>query len=172
MDSKNPPMILYTAQTSPVLEAIRRDKKCFSHACYIREKYQEVSEIFLTVYRQFVQEASKIVPPPQGAEFPYWAFSDPVDLYVSADAKVLKLAVPRDEVLLFDVQDWNKVLQFRYLGTTEEENRRFQQELDARGITVWDVMNTNFYPDLRQRILRSWTSVLRHHEAQIGRAHV
>lgn len=165
MDSQDHPLILYTAQTQPVLDAISRDKTCFNRACYIEQKYQEVSSIFLTAYRQFVQEAVKKVPPPQGAEFPYWAFENPRDLYVSTDCKVLKLAVPRGEALLFDVRDWNKVLQFRFLGATEEEERAFEQDLTRRGITVWDVMNTNFYPDLRRRILKSWGRVLRHHEA-------
>lgn len=168
MDQRNQPVILYTAQQEPVLEAIQRDGVCFNRECYIRKKYQEVSQIFLTVYRPFIQEAAKIVPPPDGAEFPYWAFQKPRDMFVSTDATVLKLAVPRDQVVLFDLYDWNKILQFRYLGTTEAENDAFQRELDRRGITVWDVMNTNFYPDLRQRIIRSWKAVLRHHDALLS----
>ena len=168
MDQKSQPVILYTAQTAPVLEAIRRDGVCFSRECYIREKYQENSQIFLTIYRQFVREASKIVPPPEGAELPYWAFENPYNMYVGTDASVLKLAVPRDQVILFDLYDWNKILQFRYLGTSDAENKAFQRELDLRGITTWDVMRTNFYPELRQQILDSWKSVLRHHDALLS----
>lgn len=168
MDQKNQSIILYTAQAAPVIDAIRRDGICFNQECYIRAKYQQDSSIFLTVYRQFVQEASKIVPSPEGAEFPYWAFQNPYNMYVAADATVLKLAVPRDQVILFDLYDWNQMLQLRYLSTTEAESRAFQRELDLQGITGWDVMHTNFYPELRQQILDSWKAVLRHHDALLS----
>ena len=158
-------LTLYTAQTPVVRGVLDRDGVCYNQERYIRAKYQEVSEAFLVPYRQFVRQASRILPPPEGAEFPYWAFRDPVDLYVGAGMQVWKLEVPRNEVLLFDMEEWNRMLQHQYLGETDQERAAFQTELDRRGITAWDVMSTGFYPDLRQRVFRSWEGLLRHHQA-------
>ena len=167
MDTSHQTIILYSAQANPVLEAIDRDGTCYNKACYIQKKYQEVSEVFLTAYRQFVRYAAPILPPPPEAEFPYWAYENPQDMY-SAGLTVLKLEVPLDQVILFDPKEWNRVLQFRYLGLSEKDNQSFQRELDLRGINVWEVMRSNFYPDLRQKILSSWKRLFRNHAALLA----
>ena len=75
------------------------------------------------------------------------------------------LEVPKDEIVFFDMQDWNKVVQLKYIGETEGEESAFQQELKARGLLPADVMLTNFYPELKQMTLDSWQRLFRHQEA-------
>lgn len=155
-------LTLYTAQAPAVIQAIQKDGVCFSRAEYVARKYQESAKIFLTAYGFFVQQAERLVPKPQGAEFPYWAFAD---LY-SVDqtgAQVLKLEVPRDQVVLFDLYDWNKVLCMKYLEETPQEGERFRQELALRGLKEADVVLGPFYPALRQQIMQSWRRLFRHH---------
>lgn len=65
---------LYSAQADAVLQVLERDGVSFSKAEYVRGKYGESAPIFLTAYSWFVSRMEKIVPRPQGAEFPYWAF--------------------------------------------------------------------------------------------------
>ena len=77
-------VILYAAQADAVLKAIERDGRCFSREEYVRRKYGESGPIFLTVYRWFVKEAAKLVPKPEGAEFPYWSFMNLYSLDQSA----------------------------------------------------------------------------------------
>ena len=67
---------LYSAQTALVREVLLRDGVCFSRAAFVERKYGESAPIFLTAYRWFAAEAAKLVPPPPGAELPYWAFRD------------------------------------------------------------------------------------------------
>ena len=168
MDPKNRVLTLWTSQTKPVLDALERDGVCYNKECYIRRKYGEVADVFLTAYRAYYRNASELLPPPPEAESAYWAFADPRDMFLGDDQTALKLEVPADQVILFDVFDWNRILQFRYLGETEEENRAFERELERRGITGYDVLHSNFYPDLRARILGSWKRLLRHHEALLS----
>lgn len=156
---------LYTAQSQAVLDAMERDGTCFSRVDYVRRKYAESARVFLTAYIWLAAEMEKLVPLPAGAELPYWAFRDLYSLEQPVGGKILKLQVPVDQVVLFDLYDWNKVLQMKYLGQTEAEERAFQKELAQRGLRESDIMLTNFYPDLKQTVLDSWPRLLRHHRA-------
>lgn len=154
---------LYASQQNVVLEAIRREGRAVSREEYVRTKYQESAPIFLTAYRWFVEEAQRLVPRPEGAEFPYWAFQDLYSLDQSSE-HTLALDVPRDQVVLFDLYDWNKIVSLRYLGESEAEEKAFHRELVQRGLSENQVMLTGFYPELREEILRSWSRLFRHHQ--------
>lgn len=165
MDPINRTVTLYTAQTEPVLAALERDGVCFSRAEYVRRKYGESAPVFLTAYTWFVEAAERLVPRPEGAELPYWAFRELYSVEPPAGGRVLTLRVPAEQAVFFDLYDWNKVLRLRYLEESEEDGRAFRRELALRGLREEDVMLTDFYPELRQQIRDSWSRLLRHHEA-------
>lgn len=148
---------LYTYQTDVVMEAIRRDGVCFSKEAYVRKKYEESAGIFTTAYSWFVKEAEKIVLKPEGAEYPYWAFKDLYRVDQSGTGNMMALDIPLDEVVLFDLYDWNQIICMRYLGENEEDEKEFRQMLAACGLKETDIMLTNFYPDWKQKILQSWS---------------
>lgn len=156
-------IILYSGQTDQVCEIIKRDGVCYSRPSYVEKKYGESAAIFRTAYDFYVKEAKKIVPCPQDAEYPYWAFKDR-DSVEYPDGRVLTLKVPLDEVVLFDMYDWTKILQFQYIGRTDADTRAFKEELAARGIREYDVMLGRFYEEQKQQILNSWKQIFRHHE--------
>ena len=148
-------VILYAAQADAVLKAIERDGRCFSREEYVRRKYGESGPIFLTVYRWFVKEAAKLVPKPEGAEFPYWSFMNLYSLDQSAGTRTLTLCVPRNEAVFFDMYDWNKILCLKYLGEDEADELAFQAYLKQRGVREMDAVLTGFYPELKQK---SWAA--------------
>lgn len=156
---------LYTSQADAVLQAIERDGCCFSRESYVSRKYGESAPIFLTAYRWFVKEAERLVPKPEGAEFPYWAFQDLYSVEQSGNTHVLTLMVPIDEVVLFDMYDWNQILCMKLLGENKDEEREFHAFLEACGVKESTVMLTGFYPEWRQRIMDSWSRLFCHHEA-------
>lgn len=163
---------LYTAQMPPVLEAIRRDGFCTSRASYVQKKYEESAGSFLEVYQWFAKEAAKTVPLPDGAELPYWAFEDIYNVEASdQDDHVLTLDVPKDQVILFDMFDWTKLMRFEYLGETPQEEKAFKEELRECGLREYDVMMSRFYPEWKARILASWERLFRHHEALLRGDH-
>ena len=157
---------LYALQQAPVPELLERDGVVFSKPEYVSRKYGESAQVFLNNYSWFVNEARKIVPPPEGAEYPYWAFRDLYNID-SADASAedgfMTLDVPLDMAVFFDAADWNRIMQFRYLGTDEEE-RAFNKELQAYGVTAFKAMTTQYYPDIRMKITDSWKRLFVHDE--------
>ncbi len=167
MDTVRGSLTLYTAQSETVLSVLRRDGVCYSRREYVARKYGESAGVFLTAYNWFVEAAAELVPRPPEAELPYWAFRDLYSLDTSG-GNVLKLLVPADQAVLFDLYDWNKLLCMKYLGGTEAEERAFRRELALRGLDESGVMLTSFHPDLRQRILGSWPRLLRHHRALLA----
>ena len=154
---------LYSPQSEAVIRVLERDGVCYSKPEYVAEKYGESAPIFLTVYRWYAARAARLVPPPPGAQFPYWAFADPADVDLSGGGRVLRLRVPVEEAVLFDRDDWTRLLQLRYLGRTEEETAQFQTQLALRGLDGTKVMLSQFYPEWKQAILDSWEGLFRHH---------
>ncbi len=166
MDSKcGTAITLYASQAEPVWQAILSEGVAFSKASYVQQKYQESAPVFLTAYRWFVQQLSRYVPRPDGAEFPYWAFGDQYLMESGTSTHILTLQVPVEEAVFFDMRDWNRIVSLSYLGESEAEERRFMQDLKARGLTTRDVMLSGFYPDLKQEVLNSWQRLFRHHDA-------
>ena len=69
---------------------------------------------------------------------------------------MLKLSVPKEEIIFFDLRDWNKILNLCFLGSEEEENE-FRNKLKSQGIKDnLDIINTPFYPLLKKELTDSW----------------
>ena len=165
MDIRNNKVILYSSQAEAVLQIIERDGECFSKRKYVEDKYQESAPIFVSAYSWFVHEAEKYVVRPENAEYPYWAFKDIYSVEASGDSRIIKLEVPADEAVFFDMYDWNKILNLKYIGETETDEQEFRKMLRDYGITrESDVVLTNFYPNLKRQVKESWKRLFRHHE--------
>ncbi len=164
MDQKNHTVTLYALQADPVIEAIYTKGVCFSKREYVKKKYKESAPIFLAAYDFYVSEAIKYVPKPDGAEYPYWAFQDIYSLDTSGGGNILKLEVPIDQVVFFDMYDFKQILCLKYIG--EQEGRKFQEYIRDCGIRrEVDIFLTPFYPDLKREIKESWKQLFRHHKA-------
>lgn len=164
MDRGRDTVTLYSPQSDAVLRVLERDGVCFSRAEYVRRKYGESAPIFLAAYGWYVSKAAALVPPPEGAEYPYWAFLNGRDLDPSGGGRVLTLEVPRDQAVFFDLLDWNRILQLRFLGE-EKEEKQFRRELELRGLDTQKVMLSSFYPEWKNLILKSWERLFRWHSA-------
>lgn len=164
MDYKGRTIKLYSLQAGPVLEVLNREDVCFSKAEYVKAKYGESAPVFLTAYRWFVGRLGDFVPKPEGAEFPYWAFRDLYSIEASGSVPPLTLMVPEDQAVFFDLYDWNKIMQFQYIGESAEEEKAWKQELSMRGLKETSIMLSDFYPEWKQKIYESWDRLFRHHE--------
>ena len=156
---------LYSLQQSPVRRAIEEDGVCYSKQAYVEKKYGESAPLFVHNYRWFVSRAAALLPPPEGASFPYWAFRDLYNIEGSPlQENCLTLEVPTDQAVFFDAADWTRIMQLRPLCGDPAEERRIRDELTARGITAQKAVLSSFYPDLRQTIVSTWDRLFRHHE--------
>lgn len=165
MDNTDNRVILYSPQSEIVVNTLESDGVCFSKKKYVVKKYEESAPIFVAAYDWFVMEARKYVSRPEGAEYPYWAFKDLDNVDRSVDGKLLQIHVPLEEVIFFDMYDWNKILCLQYIGETREDEAQFRQMIMERGIRKEsDIILTSFYPDLKRQVQESWKRLFRHHE--------
>lgn len=149
-------LIMYTSQTKPVLDAIRRDGISYVKLEYINQKYQDTAWIFQEAYRFFSRYAAQALKRPVQAESPVWLFHDPKWAKPDQNSSQLKLEIPLDEVILFDLRKWNRILNLELIGTGEEEYE-FAEELRKWGVKASsDVFSCAFYPMLKSKIKNSW----------------
>ena len=66
--------------------------------------------------------------------------ADPKSVDRSAGGELLVLSVPADQVILFDLYDWNKILQLRPLTDDPREEKELLVELSLRGLDLNKVM--------------------------------
>ena len=164
MDYSNNKITLYALQADLVIDAIKKDGVCFSKKKYVEKKYVESAAVFTTAYSWFVNEAGRFAKKPDGAEYPYWAFKDLYNVDQANGGNVLKLEVPLDEVVLFDVRDWNRIMCLKYLGKDEKEEAAFREKIAPYGVLETKIMLTNFYPDLKREVMDSWQNLFRNED--------
>ena len=73
--------------------------------------------------------------------------------------RVVNLVVA-DQLVLFDADDWRKILCMQYIGEDEGEERAFRDELSQMGIREEQAVLTGFYPDIKEGSWRAGTGFL------------
>lgn len=79
---------------------------------------------------------------------------------MSQDSYLLELSIPRERVVLFDRERWQRVLNLSYVGKEQEDEARFEQKMNQMGVsTYWEVFQSAFYPYLKSEIKKSWERI-------------
>lgn len=151
---------LYAAQAPIVWETLQRDGVYYVKHAYVSQKYEESAWIFRTAYRAFIRRMIPLVPKPEEAETPVWLYPDPRYATVARGTVVMRLKVPREEVVFFDQRDWNRILNLSPIGT-EEEIDSLEKELRRQGVSDFcDLFVKPYYPVLRKKVEDTWNRLL------------
>lgn len=162
MDIKSNKVTLYTSQSNEVLDILTNDKIYYPKMEYIKKKYQETSDSFLTAYKWFKEHASKIVPIYKFSDSAIWSFTDKKYTMKHPDSNIIKFTAPLDKVIFFKMSDWNKILNYRFISTNEEEEEKFLNKINRLGINYeGDAFTTPYYPMIRKEIILSWNNLFR-----------
>ena len=148
-------MTLWTAQSPEVWQLLEKQGTTAVKKEFIRKKYGDCAWSFLIAYDFMAKKLAKKILPPEGAESPVWLFADPK--WAGEDARPLE--VPEEEILLFDLRKWYRVLSLSYVGTPKEE-ADYDAMLRWQGIgTSSDIFWTPFYPLQKRQIMASWDQI-------------
>ena len=155
---------LWTRQDIKSLEALERDGVIRISEAHLTEKFDVITDYVAELYRWFVKEASTRVPKPEDVEFPIWCSVSELNmLRPTPDQVVYVLEVDPAEILYFDGQKWDYVLNHHYVAKNPEDARAYQQELEAKGIadgfSLFVGNKAQFYPRERQEIIDSWVRI-------------
>lgn len=163
--------ILYTAQSDLVLEKLKTNECIYVKKEYIRKKYREdLSKNMFIAYDWFIKAFKEKVDPPEKAEYPFWLFEDPRYAKTYGDANLIRLSIPKDEIVTFDNHKWERVLNLNYVGGSEAEEKAFDQDLKKYGLqTGLDVFNSPLHMSLKDKIKKSFERIFELEENSIVR---
>ena len=148
---------VYAVQRPIVREILETEGVYHVKQHFIDKKYGESAWIFNEAYSFFRQHASKLLPMPQGAESAIWLYCDPAMAGGVPDAEFMTLSIPEEQLIFFDTRLWNRILNLKYIGRDEKDEKSFDTQLRNMGINdTTKVFSTNFYPLQRQQIRDSW----------------
>lgn len=159
-------VILYSSQPTHIVESIQQGNTHYAKMAGIREKYGEaVAPIFTSAYNWFIRQAEQIITRPPEAESAIWSYRDLYNLEKHLGYQILELAVPLEQVIFFKMADWNNIINQRFLGTSEQEIKTFNEKLEKQGIDYeGDIFRKPFYPQLKQQVMKSWLNLFRYHQ--------
>lgn len=148
---------VFAAQRPIVRQIIENDGVYYVKQKFIDKKYGESAWIFNTAYSFFKSRASKIVPCPKEADSAIWLFCDVRMAVGGDDAEILEFSIPEENLVFFDNRLWHRVLNLKYIGKDEADEKAYEQELRNMGITDSNkIFSGNFYPQQRAEIMASW----------------
>ena len=97
----------YTRQHPQVLKTLEQTGVYRVQKSHIEEKSGAISQYYLELYDWYVRHSERLVPRPEGAEYPIWLFLEEENKLPSLPGSVcLELEIPRDLVVLTDVERW------------------------------------------------------------------
>ena len=150
---------LWTHQKPELKDLILNQGRITVKRKYIKDKYGEQADIFLTAYNFFVQKFREYVSCPGGAEYPFWAATDREAASAGTEGVFLRLEVPADQTVFFSASQWNQILNLEYLADSPEDKKHFNKKLDSMGLNPEaksEILITPHYPLLKAEIKKSW----------------
>lgn len=155
---------LWTRQVPEVWEELQTSGIYRVKEEYVRKKNETISEYYLELYRWYTNEARKFVDIPKELKYPVWlSVSEENMLQPVPDTIILEVEIPRDKVLLCNMEAWGYVVNYWYVPLNDEDEKRHAQELKRYGIHEEDELIStdkgNFYPVLKRKIMDSWKRV-------------
>ena len=149
---------LWTAQNQGTLKELEETGVYRAKLGNIIKKYDSCSDIYLNVYRWFSKTAGKMVPKPEGVEFPIWAaLKKELTLGLDKGQVRFELEVDRQNVIIYDTGKWDYILNYWYIPVNSKDKEEFEAKIRAYGIeNQSQICMTNHYPMLKREVEKSW----------------
>ena len=155
---------LYTRQNDKTLYQLERDGRIINQRIYVQLHFGDIAPLFLESYDWFTRKASAMVEKPPDVQAPIWcSISRENCLRPVPGTVVYVLEVPRDQVIYFDDEKWDYVLNRIYLpkdGKDREQYRQHLRELGvANGFEFFPGRYKGMYPEEGRRLWESWDRI-------------
>lgn len=162
-DSTNK-VTLWTRQDIRSLEELKNNGVIRIKRKNLEEKFDLISDHIIYLYNWFVNAANKIVPKPEGVEFPIWcSISEQYMLRPTSEQVVYVLEVDKSEIIYFDGIKWDYVLNHHYVPKDEKDAEEYEKYIESKGFknsfSFIDKRTSHFYPEERKKVMDSWIRV-------------
>ena len=156
-----PNLTVWTRQDKKILDSFEDGiYRCKEQ--YINQKMENFSDYYKNLYKWYTKKAKKIVPKPDpSVKYPIWVSIDKdMQLRPNEDSIILKLSIPKEKIVITDLEKWGYVVNFLYLPKNEKDYKKHKKILqryqinDPTELIMGD--KGNFYPQLKQKVKKSW----------------
>ena len=155
-------MRFWTRQHEAVLDELQKTGQYIVKKEYIEAKNDTISEFYLKLYEWYTKAARKYIDIPEDLKYPIWlSVSEDMMLQPTEHAIIFEVEIPEEEYLICNFDKWGYRVNYFYVDETDE--KAHMEELKKYGIASEDSLVTtskgNFYPLLRQKIIKSWDRI-------------
>lgn len=155
---------LWTRQDKRSLEDLKNEGVIHIKRKHLVEKFDQIADYIISLYSWFVDKADKMVPKPEGVEFPVWcSISEEYMLRPTDTEIVYVLEVEESDIIYFDGSKWDYVLNHHYVPKDEKDGEDYEKDIAAKGFkdsfSFLDENTSHFYPDEKKRVMDSWMRV-------------
>lgn len=155
---------LWTRQDIRSLNQLKENGVIRIKESHLREKFEDIADYILELYIWFNNEVEKIIPKPEGVEFPVWcSISEDNMLRPTPDSVVYVLEVEKSKIVYFDGRKWDYVLNHLYIPKDKEDQENYSKALEEKGFkhgfSFIDKKTAHFYPRERKKVMDSWLRV-------------
>ncbi|MBR0399330.1 MAG: DUF3841 domain-containing protein [Mogibacterium sp.] len=157
-------MIFVSRQSPGVLDELMRSGTYTVKEEYVRRKYTTITDHYAPLYRRLTAMAREHIDIPDGLLYPVWLSPEGSDPIPDSDGDVfLRLDIPEGSYILANDEVWDHMINHIYFPADMADELAHEAELARYGISSPSSLISgstgNFYPLLRQKILRSWESI-------------
>lgn len=154
----------WTRQVSQVLDEIESRGVYRVKEEYVRAKNGEIADYYLALYRWYTAHCRRRVEIPPECDLPIWlAVSEEQRLPPAPGTVSFTLDIPEDRIVVLDIDKWGYRVNYMYVPTDPEDERRHNEELKRLGIgseaSLISTGKGNFYPLMKQKIIKSWDRI-------------
>ena len=128
---------LYTRQNDKTLYQLKRDGRIINQRIYVQLHFGDIAPLFMESYDWFTKKASAMVAKPDDVHAPIWcSISRENCLKPIPGTVVYVLDVPKEQVIYFDDEKWDYVLNRIYLPKDMEDREAYRRHLKEIGWTT------------------------------------
>ncbi len=161
MENISDKVTLWTRQHRKSLEELQNNNVIRIERKHLEEKFDEITDYVVYLYKWFVDAAAKKVSKPEEVEFPVWcSISEENMLRPTVDEVVYVLEVDKSEIIYFDGMKWDYVLNHHYIPKDERDAAEYAKDLESKGFdnsfSFINEKTAHFYPAERKKVMDSW----------------
>lgn len=152
-----PKLRVWTKQNAAVLEQLERDGRFIADERYIRRELDDAADIMLFIYRWLADHMNYAYERPTDVLFPVWvSFDKEATMMPESGYVVLELSVHSDFVTKIDIAKWTKITNYSYIPLDKKDEAEHNKCLAEQGTDNAHAVMTEFWPQLRKKIIDSW----------------
>ena len=152
-----PEITVWTKQNAAVIDQLEAAGRFIADERYIRRELEDTTDIMLFIYRWLSDHMPSSSVRPPDVSFPVWvSFDREATMRPENGYAVLELRVREELVTPVNIEKWTRITNYSYIPLNEEDEAEHNRLLRNMGISNARAVMSDFYPDMKKKIIASW----------------